>query len=86
MIRLTSAFVAAAIALPVLAGCGVVAKVNARSEMEESKALYKACLAQSGPSACEAQRLSYAADMSAYRATTAGLQLGRSATININEP
>ena len=67
-------------------GCGVVAKVNARHDMEQSKAAYKACL-QAHPSdvsACEGCRLSYDADMKAYRATSAGIQSGRNNTVNVN--
>jgi hypothetical protein len=69
-----------------LADCGVAAKVNARNEMEASKAIYKDCLARNPQnlSACEASRLSYEADMKAYRATSAGIQPGRNDTINLN--
>jgi len=55
--------------LLLLSGCGIAARVNARHDMEASKAAYKACLATSGPELCEAQRLAYEADLSAYRAT-----------------
>jgi hypothetical protein len=55
--------------LLLLSGCGIAAKVNARHDMEASKAAYKACLATSGPEACEGQHLAYEADLSAYRAT-----------------
>jgi hypothetical protein len=75
------------LALPwLLADCGVAAKVNARNEMEASKATYKDCLARNpqNVSACEGSRLSYEADMKAYRATSAGIQPGRNDTININ--
>jgi hypothetical protein len=39
----------------VASGCGVAAKVNARNDMEASKAAYKACLAQNATNAatCE---------------------------------
>jgi hypothetical protein len=47
----------------------VVGGENARHDMEESKAAYKACLAARGPEACEGPRQSYEADRSAYRAT-----------------
>jgi len=75
------------LALPILlTDCGIAAKVNARSEMEASKAAYKDCLARSPQniSACEASRLSYEADIKAYRATSAGIQPGRNDTINLN--
>jgi hypothetical protein len=52
-----------------LSGCGIAAKVNARQDMEASKAAYKACLATRAPEACEGQRQAYEADLSAYRAT-----------------
>jgi hypothetical protein len=73
--------------LPALiADCGVAAKVNARNEMETSKAAYKDCLARNPQnlSACEASRLSYDADIKAYRATSAGIQPGRNDTFNFN--
>jgi hypothetical protein len=54
-----------------LQGCGLAAKMDARNDMEGSKAAYKACLAQNPGkvSACEAERLSYEADLKAYQAT-----------------
>ena len=61
-----------------LAGYGVAAKVNARHDMEASKVAYKACLAQYGQNvtACDGPRQAYEADLSAYRATSAGLRSG----------
>ena len=69
-----------------LTGCGIAAKVNARNDMEQSKNTYKACLAANAahPAACEASRMAYEADMKAYRATSAGIQPGRSDTFNVN--
>lgn len=69
-----------------VAGCGITAKVNARDDMEISKAAYKNCLAQNAQNvtACDAARLSYEADVKAYRATSAGIQPGRNDTINVN--
>ena len=63
------------ISCSLLAACGIVAKVSARNDMEESKAAYKVCLAQhpNDVSACEAARLVYEADMQAYRATSTGV-------------
>lgn len=57
-----------------LAGCGVVAMQRARSDMEESKAAYKACLEQhpSDVSACEALEKVYEADLKAVRAVKLG--------------
>jgi hypothetical protein len=54
--------------MALLGGC-VVGGENARHDMEASKAVYKACLAASGPEACEGQRQAYEADLSLYRAT-----------------
>ncbi len=70
-----------------LADCGgIAAKINARKEMEVSKTVYKSCLARNPQniSACDASRLSYEADIKAYRATSAGIQPGHNDTININ--
>ncbi len=64
MIKLAGALLTVA----TVAGCGVVAKVNARNDMEQSKAVYKNCLAQNpqNVSACEGYRLSYEADLKAF--------------------
>jgi|GEM_PF-2431896 hypothetical protein len=69
-----------------LAGCGIAAKVSARNDMEQSKAAYKNCLAGNlqTPSNCEGYRLSYEADMKAYRAMSAGTQPGYNNTLTIN--
>jgi outer membrane biogenesis lipoprotein LolB len=74
----------ALIACSLLAACGVVAKANARNDMQQSLAVYKACLAQhpQDVSQCEGARLAYDADMKAYRATSAGIQPGTNSTIN----
>src|SRR6266536_5947523 len=68
-----------------LGGCGLAAKVNARSEMTQSESAYKACLVQhpGQVSACESVRLAYEADLQMYRATSAGVQPGRSDTVNV---
>jgi len=60
-------------------------KVNARTEMTQSDAAYKTCLAQhpGNVSACEGARLAYEADLQVYRATSAGIQPGRSDTVNV---
>ena len=52
-------------------GCGIVAKVQAREDMQASKARYKACLEQNPqtPANCESARLLYEADLRAYIAT-----------------
>lgn len=68
-------FTATLATLALLSGCGVVAKVDARNDMAQSKAAYKNCLAinPSNPVACESYRLAYEADLKAYGATSAGL-------------
>ena len=57
-------------------GCGIVAKVQARHDMQASQARYQAGLAQNPqtPANCESPRLSYEADLRAYIATTEGLK------------
>ena len=57
-----------------LAGCAIAAKVNARNDMEQSKAAYKVCLEQhpSEVSVCEAFEKAYEADLKALRAVTSG--------------
>jgi hypothetical protein len=69
-----------------VAGCGIAAKINARNDMQASKAVYKACLAQhqEDVAACEGPREAYEADLAAYRATSAGLRPG--ATITFEQP
>jgi hypothetical protein len=69
----------------VLSGCGIAAKIDARKDMEQSKATYKDCLAQnsSKPSNCESARLAFEADMKTYRATSAGIQPGYNNTLNV---
>jgi hypothetical protein len=59
-----------------LSGCGIAAKVNARNDMQVSKTAYKTCLTQHAQdaAACEGPRQAYEADLSAYRATSAGLR------------
>lgn len=73
-------------ALMTLAGCGIVAKVDARNDYQQSRAAYKECLAdnQSNPAACEARRLAMEADERAYNNLAAGIQLGGSGSVNVN--
>ena len=54
-----------------LSACGLAVRMNARNDMEGSKAAYKSCLAENPTkvSGCEALRLSYEADLKAYQAT-----------------
>jgi hypothetical protein len=73
--------------LPVLlTGCGVAAKVNARNDLEQSKAAYKECLAQHPQDvrACEGLRMSYETDLQTYKAMSSGIQPGSNSTVNIN--
>jgi hypothetical protein len=62
-----------------LSACALAAKIDARNDMEGSKAAYKACLADNpkNVSACDALRLSYEADLKAYEATPAGMLTSR---------
>jgi hypothetical protein len=48
--------------------------MEARNDMEGSKAAYKSCLAENPTkvSACESERLSYEADLKAFEATAGG--------------
>ena len=57
-----------------LSACGLAARIDARNDMEGSKAAYKSCLAENPEkvSACEALRLSYEADLKAFQATAGG--------------
>ena len=50
-------------------GCGVNVRVRALEDMEASKVRYKMCLDQNPrtPANCESARLSYDADLRAYR-------------------
>lgn len=54
-----------------LSACGLAVRMNARNDMEGSKAAYKSCLAATPTkvSGCEALRLTYEADLKAYQAT-----------------
>jgi hypothetical protein len=62
-----------------LTACGVAVRMEARNDMEASKAAYKSCLAENPGkvSACEASRLSYEADLKAFQATAGGMLSSR---------
>jgi hypothetical protein len=62
-----------------LSACGLAVRMNARNDMESSKAAYKACLSENPAkvSVCEALRLSYEADLKAYQATVGSTFSGR---------
>lgn len=66
----------------VLAGCGMAARNSARENMQQSLAIYKACLAahQQDVSACHAAQLAYEADLKAYNAMRPGVN----DTLNVN--
>jgi len=62
-----------------LTACGVAVRMEARNDMEGSKAAYKSFLAENPGkvSACEASRLSYEADLKAFQATAGGMVSSR---------
>jgi hypothetical protein len=68
-----------------VAGCGVAAKMQARNEMMQSEATYKACLAEhpDNISACAGARAAYETDLQMFRATSAGIKPGRSDNLDI---
>jgi hypothetical protein len=75
----------AVLCLVSLAGCGIVAKVDARQNYQKSLADYRACL-DANPAnvqACEGKRLVMEADERAYNNMAAGIQQGGNATRNI---
>lgn len=55
-----------------LAGCGVAARYDARTDYQNSTAAYKACLAANPPQACENQRLIMEADARKYDSVAGG--------------
>jgi hypothetical protein len=62
-----------------LSACALQAKMNALDQMNASKAAYKTCLMAnpSKVSACQAEQLSYEADLKAYEATASGMLTSR---------
>lgn len=62
-----------------LSACALQAKMNALDDMKASKAAYKRCLEDNprNVSACQAEQLSYEADLKAYEATGAGMLTSR---------
>jgi hypothetical protein len=62
-----------------LSACALAARMDARNDMEGSKAAYKSCLAENPEkvSACEGLRLSYEADLKAFQATAGGMVSSR---------
>jgi len=65
-----------------VAACGVAAANNARDNMQQSLALYKACLADhpQDVTPCQGARLAYEADLKAYSA----MLPGKNNTLNVN--
>lgn len=78
--------IAATLVPLMLAGCGVVSKVDARRDMQASKAAYKACLlAHPRPEdfqECGAAKAAYEIDADSYAAFSAGIRPGSVLTIN----
>jgi hypothetical protein len=68
-------------------GCGIAAKVNARNDLEQSKAEYKECLHQNPQniSACEALRTAYETDLKTFNVMSSGIQQGHNSTVHITD-
>jgi hypothetical protein len=68
-----------------LAGCGIVAKIDARTQYQKTVADYRACLDANpnDPRACDGKRLSMEAEERAYNNLSAGTQ-GGNTTTNLN--
>jgi hypothetical protein len=64
--------VSALLAAVVLSGCGVVRNVQANNSYDASVAAYKDCLARSGATGCEAQRLAMEADRQRVEVASVG--------------
>jgi hypothetical protein len=76
------------LSLPLLlAGCGAVARVDARNDYQTSAANYKACLTANpaSPQNCEGLRLAMETDERKYNNLSAGLNPGsqRSDTVTV---
>jgi hypothetical protein len=74
----------AIVAALTLAGCGVVAKVQARDEMMQAKTAYTQCLQQNSAETarCDGFKQAYEADLQAYRATSAGIRPGYALSVD----
>ena len=81
-----SVLIPLAISCSLLAGCGMVAKVNSRNDMMKTKTDYTNCLEQHAKniSSCDGYKAAYKADMEAYRATSAGIMPGFNNSVNVN--
>ena len=73
------------ILLGLISSCGIVAKVQSRNDMMESKAQYKTCLRQNpaNPNQCIGLKKAYEADLKAYRATSNGIKEGYSDSLDV---
>lgn len=71
------------LSLILLIGCATVDRMQAKNEMQDSKAQYKACLRANpdNPDACAAQKAAYEADIKAYREIKKGFG-GNSVTVD----
>jgi hypothetical protein len=68
----------------VVSGCGVVAKVDARNDMMQSKQAYTDCLRANSaePQSCAGLKEAYEADLQAYRATSSGIRPGYAVSVD----
>ena len=68
-----------------LGGCGIAAKVDARTQYQKSVAEYSDCVNANpnDPKACDGKRLAMEADERAYNNLSAGVNQGNT-TANIN--
>jgi hypothetical protein len=75
----------AVLALTLLSGCGVAAKINAREQYQSSANAYKACLIAnpSYTSKCEGYRLAMETDQHQYTDFSAGMTPGASRAANV---
>lgn len=75
------------VSLLMLSGCGVAARVDARTDYQASAANYKACLSANpaAPQNCEGLRLAMETDERKFNNLSAGTSLGnqRSDTVTV---
>ena len=71
------------VAIPILSGCGVAAKVNARNDLEQSKRAHKQCLIEYADDIgkCASQRTAYQTDLQTYEAMSRGIRTGPSISV-----
>lgn len=83
-----SIIVMAAVAICLaLSGCGIAAKVDARQAYEQATQNYNACLAQnpSNVSACAGDQQIMENDEAEYNNFSAGIQLGATQSVTLNQ-